>query len=935
MSKFNKRKVWISSLIALSLLVNVLSASAEGINSTVSEISNVSESETQQKSESPIVSEDITKRGENEKHFLCEDGSYIAVAYADAVHEKNAQNEWIEIDNTLVSENNRIENNSESFHTSFSETANPVAVLSANAGELLSNNVADNSESQLVSIESGEHRLSWSLSAASMLNTQQAGQLQQQGCVLENTSNDSPVLYQSEQFIGALPAKHLYQHSLSSLSEAEIKNNINSQQEETNYQKTIATKAVSSVLYQNAFGDKVDLQYTVAPSKIKEDVILRESSAFRSYTMNVDTNGLTAVKSENNTVEFLKTDGTSVFTIQTPYMYDSADECSYDIDIIIEQTGNIASVTYTPDSNWINSGERVYPITIDPSVQAVSSLNRSSISDTYVHEGNGSCCSGINPSTHDRLYIGRKGNRIHRAYFKINTLPTIVSGSYINQAEVYAQCYNGTTTSKPFSINKVTSSWNDSTLGWSPQPASTDIQGGVERNTNYNVIQFNNCRAAIASLYNGNMANNGFMIHYTSETDNDYNSIYSYENANTSGCPYMVIYYTSPAGIATGTYYIRNKHSGHYLDAENKGGSGTNVLQYAFNGSTNQQWKIERQSNGLYVLKAVYNTGLALDVNNASESNSANIQVYNFNNSSAQQWYIIENNDGGYRILSRCSNGQKCVTVQNASTASGANVFQYDYTDNAGENDEWYLEKAETSKFSCSLSSTPIHSDRAKAWATSEADYNRWPATSKSTFYNQSEIKRRTDLAVIKTTAQMQTAAAQWTVFPNGGQLLQHYLNGSGTEMGIVFKKVNNGWAYAKTQRKKWVNEALAAAEEMAVLNKTITFWSKQEDQNKVPQGEINDYVLAINSFYSHIKCQVTKTGNSTYQATIYYYIDDIYDWDTLEEEKVGLISQRDLWELHHGGSAKAFKLYGVNKLTISWSQGQRYDTGATITDVE
>ena len=50
MSKFNKRKVWISSLIALSLLVNVLSASAEGINSTVSEISNVSESETQQKS---------------------------------------------------------------------------------------------------------------------------------------------------------------------------------------------------------------------------------------------------------------------------------------------------------------------------------------------------------------------------------------------------------------------------------------------------------------------------------------------------------------------------------------------------------------------------------------------------------------------------------------------------------------------------------------------------------------------------------------------------------------------------------------------------------------------------------------------------------------------------------------------------------------------
>ena len=47
------------------------------------------------------------------------------------------------------------------------------------------------------------------------------------------------------------------------------------------------------------------------------------------------------------------------------------------------------------------------------------------------------------------------------------------------------------------------------------------------------------------------------------------------------------------------------------------------------------------------------------------------------------------------------------------------------------------------------------------------------------------------------------------------------------------------------------------------------------------------------------------------------------------------LVSQRDLWELHHGGSAKAFQISGVNKLTVSWTKGQRYDTGASINDVE
>ena len=121
---------------------------------------------------------------------------------------------------------------------------------------------------------------------------------------------------------------------------------------------------------------------------------------------------------------------------------------------------------------------------------------------------------------------------------KIETLPSVPAGSYIEASTLYAQCYAGTSTSKPFSLNKVTASWwNASTLGWNPQPSSTDIQANVNRNTSTNVIAFTNCRDTVARMYNGNMENNGFMIHYTDETQNDYNSIYSYENSNTSGIP--------------------------------------------------------------------------------------------------------------------------------------------------------------------------------------------------------------------------------------------------------------------------------------------------------------------------------------------------------------------------------------------------------------
>ena len=48
-----------------------------------------------------IVREDASKRGEFEKHFVCEDGSYIAAGYPFPVHELSESGEWMEIDNTL------------------------------------------------------------------------------------------------------------------------------------------------------------------------------------------------------------------------------------------------------------------------------------------------------------------------------------------------------------------------------------------------------------------------------------------------------------------------------------------------------------------------------------------------------------------------------------------------------------------------------------------------------------------------------------------------------------------------------------------------------------------------------------------------------------------------------------------------------------------
>lgn len=55
-----------------------------------------------------IVEEDETKREACAKHFRCDDGSYLAVAYPAPVHQKR-DGAWVEMDYPLTAEAQRIE----------------------------------------------------------------------------------------------------------------------------------------------------------------------------------------------------------------------------------------------------------------------------------------------------------------------------------------------------------------------------------------------------------------------------------------------------------------------------------------------------------------------------------------------------------------------------------------------------------------------------------------------------------------------------------------------------------------------------------------------------------------------------------------------------------------------------------------------------------
>ena len=164
----------------------------------------------------------------------------------------------------------------------------------------------------------------------------------------------------------------------------------------------------------------------------------------------------------------------------------------------------------------------------------------------------------------------------------------------------------------------------------------------------------------------------------------------------TSSLSFYCTALTSGLGTTTtvssgGLYYLRSKHSGHYLDAEMA--YNNNVIQYEHHGNPNQVWKITSVGGGYYTLEVLepYYQGSGrkmLSVNQYSHNVDLYYQTSGLN---TQQWKIVSNGDGSVRLINRWGeNDNQTLDVANASLDSTANVQTYRWS---GHNcQRWYLE---------------------------------------------------------------------------------------------------------------------------------------------------------------------------------------------------------------------------------------------------
>lgn len=144
------------------------------------------------------------------------------------------------------------------------------------------------------------------------------------------------------------------------------------------------------------------------------------------------------------------------------------------------------------------------------------------------------------------------------------------------------------------------------------------------------------------------------------------------------------------ASVSDGWYYIKNVHSGKYLEVKDGNGSnGSNIQQWTGNGHECQKWYVRNEGDYFYLFTGLDSTR-TVDIENGSWNNGANARLWDFNGHNAQRYQLKSLGSSRYAIMTGATNFTKALEVYTWSQDDGGNVCQWDYS--GGNNQAWVFE---------------------------------------------------------------------------------------------------------------------------------------------------------------------------------------------------------------------------------------------------
>ena len=380
-----------------------------------------------------IRMEEPDQRTANTKVYRCENGATMAAIYDDAVHyEKDGV--WYEIDNTLLSEtrDGRVyytnKANGFAVHLPGEWNANTPVIVEKD-GQTLSWTMRQNGAALMASVvPKAEETTVRRLSSASTDGTLTAAAI--------SAKNEQTMTLQNKTAVLMYTAD-------------DAENGLN----------TVGVDTSAAV------------QYIVSGSRIKESLVLNELPQQTTWTFDLQTT-LTARLQDDRSV--LLCDGDEpVLLIEAPYMFDNAGEYSQAVEVELTQTATGLRYTVTPDTAWLRDESRVYPVTIDPTVQTDLSADQIKATEAY------SRYPTQNYGTAHLMYAGTVyPNDVRQEYRAFVQLPMPTTPAGVRRRVVAAKLiltnyaeYNTHAKPAQVDVHQITSSWGENTLTWNNMPS--------------------------------------------------------------------------------------------------------------------------------------------------------------------------------------------------------------------------------------------------------------------------------------------------------------------------------------------------------------------------------------------------------------------------------------------------------------------------------
>ena len=636
-----KHKKLISVLVLVAIIFGCIPLSAFANEEEIPEIEQPLTPEAK-------ITELVDRREESIKHFLMPDGSYDAVSYAGAVHRKDADGIWQDINNDL-------------------------SIKTVGTKQLYTTD---------------DSRLSF---AKSYSPTEDIIELRENGYVIAmallSSQNDdmSMDMNTTASLATVVNANAVRPDSFDSIEQAvEINNR-------------------SSIFYGNVMED-TDIEYVMSGNDIKENIIVKDRADSYVYAFSLSLDGLNAVLDENGAIYLNDTDTEETkYVIPAPYMYDNNDIYSEEVYYeLIHVGGDKYLLTVTADEEWINDEEREFPVTIDPSV-----ISDGPSKDTYIYSRTPNYGYGGNQAV---AVDSQNISLIHIPLPNIHsaTAAGLFSSAEL-YIRFYSPIENSSTT---VAIHRILENWTENDATWGNQPEIEQTEMSYKTLITSSVDTSNNPRLNTVNITNATkyyydtnkpyygiaIALKGMFNNTIDESSSDHIGIKSRESGDAHEA-FMIVSYTTldidetDENGETVYYYIQNRSLSTFLQiADSTDRIEANEL--APDAGEEQKWQISYYGDGYYTVMSKKNNKY-LSVRASGVNSSGSVLAHlSAPVTDKKLWRITKSSSGNYIFRPKSAKDYPtdwCMILKTPEV--GCEISQKKYTDNATFDDEWVLAK--------------------------------------------------------------------------------------------------------------------------------------------------------------------------------------------------------------------------------------------------